>query len=409
MLGLLPTENWDYKVSDIFLGMTAALSTSRSIEMLGIPGFGNCVPARSARAAIVAAIRALDLSPGARIGVPLYCCPVVFKAIKAAGCTALFIDVEYSTYCMSAEDLIAKRSQLDAVIAVHMFGNLCDMPRLTEVAQDIPIIEDCAQSLGSKMNGRVAGSFGTIAAFSFRSGKYLSVGEGGALFSSDSEILSRLSQLISEMTVPGRAEEWVHVAKTYIRSMLRSKPLYGVVGYPLWYIYNKTVDYAAKTPIVLSQIYRSDLAIAINRLALLDSAINRQRANADFYSRALKLDSTMLCSEKPGTFYNRYLYPITFPTTEYRDLIAAYLLSRKIDTAKPYKDIAAVAATHYGYTGDCPVAEQIAKRVLVIPSYYTLTKKDVQYIAQCLNEGWAEANGRIKKRSFQDARRQDNQ
>lgn len=400
MIGLLPAENWDYKFSDIITGLTAALGPSRTNEMVPIPGLGDCIPARSARAAIVVAIKALGLQPGSRIGVPLYCCPVVFKAIKAAGCSACFIDVEYSTYCMSAEDLRVKRSQLDAVIAVHMFGNLCDIVSLQEMAKDIPIIEDCAQSLGSKFSGRLAGSFGTISVFSFRSGKYLSVGEGGALFSKQSEILSRLSQLISEMPVPERTDECLHVAKTYIRSALRSKPLYGVVGYPLWEIYNKKVDYAAKTPIVLGQGYRSDLAIAINRLAFLDAAIKQQRANVDFYSATLKLDVDMLCYEKPGTFYNRYLYPITFDTSEHRDFIAAYLLRRKIDTAKPYRDIAEVAATNYGYRGDCPVAEQIAKRVLVIPNYYTLDKKNIQHIAHCLNEGWMEANGRIPNRSL---------
>ena len=148
------------------------------------------------------------------------------------------------------------------------------------------------------------------------------------------------------------------------------------------------------SPIVLSQIYRADLAIATTRLALLDSAIEGQRANADFYSRTLKLDSGMLCSERPGTFYNRYLYPITFPSSEDRDFIAAYLHRRQIGTMQPYKDIADVAAAHYGYSGDCPAAEQIAKKVLVIPSNYSLRKKDIQHIAQCLNAGWAEITSR---------------
>jgi len=222
----------------------------------------------------------------------------------------------------------------------------------------------------------------------------LSVGEGGAVFSSHTDIRSRLSQLISAMPAPSRAEEFTHVAVTYIRSKLRSKPLYGMVGYPLWSMYNKKVDYSAKSPIVLSQTYRSDLAITIKRLAFLDSAIARQRANADFYSTTLKLDPGMLCSEKPSTFYNRYLYPILFPLSEHRDLIAAYLHNRQIGTMQPYKDIADVAAAHYGYSGDCPAAEQIAKKVLVIPSNYSLRKKDIQHIAQCLNAGWAEITGR---------------
>jgi dTDP-4-amino-4,6-dideoxygalactose transaminase len=257
------------------------------------------------------------------------------------------------------------------------------------------MIEDCAQSLGSKLAGSMAGSFGTISAFSFRSGKYLSVGEGGALFSSQSDIRSRLSRLTSEMPIPSQADECKHVFVTYIRSKLRSKPLYGILGYPLWSIYNKKVDYSRKSPIVISQIFRSDLAGTKRRLALLDAAIKRQRANAEFYTRTLTLDPGMLCSEKPGTFINRYLYPIVFPSPEHRDTIAAYLLSRQIATAKPYSDITDVAATHYGYSGGCPSAERIAKTVLVIPNNYSLGQQDLQHIAQSLNVGWSEISGRM--------------
>jgi dTDP-4-amino-4,6-dideoxygalactose transaminase len=394
MLGLLPTEYWEYAFSDIIRGVSAALGPKQLNKMLYINGLGNCIPTRSARAALVAAIRALDLQPGASIGVPLYCCPVVFKAIKMAGCQARFIDVDPTTYCMSAGDLYAKRSQVDAIIAVHMFGNVCDIPRLQEAAQGKPIIEDCAQSLGSRLGGRMTGSFGTIAAFSFRSGKYLSVGEGGALFSSREDVRSRLSEVIAKMPAPSRAEECAHVAKTYVRSMLRSKTLWGVAGYHVWSIYNKTVDYSAKSPLVLGQIYRSDLAITTQRLDRLNSAIESQRANADYYSGTLELDPAMLCSEKPGTFYNRYLYPITLPSLELRDFIADYLFTRKIGTAKPYKDITDVAVTHYGYAGDCPAAEQVSKRVLVIPSNYSLKKEEVKRIAQLINAGWLEIESR---------------
>lgn len=390
MVGLLPSENWEYKLNDVFRGLAAALGPRIAAKTLRIPGLGNCIPARSGRAGIVAAIRALDLPPGASIGVPLYCCPVVFKAIKASGCSPRFIDVESATYCMSAEDLSLKTLQIDAVIAVHMFGNLCDMPSLEEAAQGKPIIEDCAQSLGSKINGRMAGSFGAIGVFSFRSGKNPSVGEGGALFTDQPGIRSRLSQIIAAMFAPSRVDECMHVIITYIRSKLRSKPLYGVVGYPLWHIYNKKVDFSAKTPIVLSQIYRADLAITNHRLAVIASVIERQRANADYYSRMLNLDSGMLCSEKSGAFYNRYLYPITFPSSKHRDLMAGYLHRQQINTIKPYQDIAEIAASHYGYAGDCPVTEQISKRILAIPSYYSLRERDVQRIAQCLNTGWAE-------------------
>ncbi|MGD0277336.1 MAG: DegT/DnrJ/EryC1/StrS family aminotransferase [Syntrophales bacterium] len=390
MRGLIPIEHWEYKFRDFLHGVNTAISLKNHYKRLNIPGLGHCIPVRSGRAALITAIRALKLPKGAHIGVPLYCCPVVFKAVEAAGCTNYFLDIDRTTFCISPEDLFKKRAHIDAVIAVHMFGNICDISVLQRIAHGKPIIEDCAQSIGSKLDGRMAGSFGDVAFFSFRSGKYLSVGEGGALFPNNEEIRSILSTLITALPVPKRRQECVHVAKTYIRSMLRSKPLYGLIGYPLWYFYNKTVNYSAKSPLFISQIYKTDLLLTIARLAYLDSAIEKQRANADFYSRTLQLESDMLCPEKSGTFYNRYMYPIIFSSPEQRDFIASYLHKQQIDTAKPYQDIAEIASDHYGYMGDCPTAEMIAKRVLVIPTHHALSKKDIQYIAECLNSVWRE-------------------
>lgn len=387
---LLPTERWDYKIGDVFQGFAAALGVKKLNKKLCIDGLGDCIPTRSGRAGIIASLKSLRLPAHSRIGVPLYCCPVVFKSIKECGFTPRFIDIEPTTYCMCAEDLFKKRSEIDAIIAVHMFGNMCDMSRLHEAAHGKPIIEDCAQSFGSKLEGRLAGSFGNVAVFSFRSGKYLSVGEGGALFSNYAEVRSRLSEIIAAMATPAMADECTHVALTYIRSMLRSKPLYGVVGYPLWHFYNKKVDYSAQSPIYLTQIYKSDFAIAVNRLKFVDLVIERQRAIAEYYSRSLKLDSNMLCDEKPETFYNRYIYPILLSSSAAREFVAAYLSRRQIDTSKPYSDIATVAAKHYDYMGDCPKAEEVAKRVLVIPSYYGLKERDIEHIARCVNEAWAE-------------------
>ncbi|HOQ59913.1 MAG TPA: hypothetical protein PKZ08_04765, partial [Vicinamibacterales bacterium] len=62
--------------------------------MIELPGIGPGIGVRTARVGIVLALKALGVAPGGHIGVPLYCCPVVFKAIKAAGCTARFLDVD---------------------------------------------------------------------------------------------------------------------------------------------------------------------------------------------------------------------------------------------------------------------------------------------------------------------------
>jgi perosamine synthetase len=108
MIGLLPNEHHHYRLQDVARGLCASLGHEyqRSLEPIDLPGVGQCIPVRSGRAAIVVALRALGLAPGARVGVPLYCCPVVFKAVQAAGCRLRFLDVEPDTYCLSVADVI---------------------------------------------------------------------------------------------------------------------------------------------------------------------------------------------------------------------------------------------------------------------------------------------------------------
>ena len=391
MLGLLPRDHWQHNLIDSFQAIATGLIPIKQDKTLTISGLGSCIPVGSGRSGLVAAIKALNLKPGSRVAVPLYCCHVVFKAIIAANCLPCFIDVDPETFCLSLEDLSAKQSQIDAVIAVHMFGNLCDMSGLKEVMHNKPIIEDCAQALGSKIEGRNAGLHGDIAFFSFRSGKYLSVGEGGALFTSNEELYNRLLHFVAEMPISSYFEECVHVFKTYIKSVLRSKPLYGVIGYPLWKTLNKKINLSEKSGITLKQIYRTDLTSIKKRLSLLDSIITQNRANAAYFSNALKLDLDMLCLEKYGFLYNRYHYPITFPSEKHRDFIAAYLFTRNIDTIKYIDNVVDMAVKYYGYTGGCPIAENLSNRVLIIPSYHSLRDEDIKRIAHCINAGWRKA------------------
>jgi len=392
MSGLLPTELHRYSILDIIRGLIAARKPIGSQTTIPLPGLGEGIPIRSARAAVIVAIQALGIRQGSRIGVPLYCCPVVFKAIKAAGCVPWFLDIDPGTFCLSLQDLRAKRSGIDALIAVHMFGNLCDMPKVLEIMEGKPVIEDCAQSIGSRLDGQASGSFGDISFFSFRSGKYLSVGEGGALFSKNKDLHSRITELTAALPVPTRVEELKHIIETYIRSKLRSRPWWGLAGSRIWAVYNRRTEFADKSPIVLSRIFASDLAIIRRRMPQLDSMIALQRANAGYFEHNLQLDPRMLCLEKPRAFYNRFMYPIIFPSTEERDMMAAYLRNCGVGTSRPYEEVIAGAAKYYGYDGDCPMAEQTLKRALVIPNYYKLKNVDIEHIAQCINKGGANMN-----------------
>ncbi len=389
MTGLVPRDHWEHRLGDLLRSVRAAFGSREGAQAIDLPGLGQAVPIRSGRAALVAAIKALGLRAGARIGVPLYCCPVVFEAIAAAGCAPVFIDIDPGTFCLSPEDLARKRSRLDALVAVHMFGNICQIGEMGKPLPDLPIIEDCAQALGSTMQGRPAGTFGDIAFFSFRSGKYVSAGEGGALYSGNPAILARAAEIVGAMPLPSRGREFAQAVKTYLKSLLRRRPLYGFVGHFLWSSHAKRTDVAERDTVDQGRIFMADLQTARTHLPSLASQIQKQRIIARYFSRNLKLALEMIPAETPGASCNRYLYPLTFSSPGERDELAAYLLRRGIDTMKYLDQVVATASACYGYQGDCPVAEGLSKRVLVIPGYHSLAEKDIQRIARLVNEGWA--------------------
>jgi len=386
MINLIPAEYWDYKITDILHATGSLRGNQIPGEVIRIPEVGPCIPVKSGRAALTLALKALQMPPGARIGMPLYCCPVVLKAIEAAECTHCFIDIDPKDCCLAPSDVYRKRDQFDALIAVHMFGNTCDMNALREASDGKPIIEDCAQSIGSSIGGRMTGTFGDISFFSFRSGKYISAGEGGALFTSNKKLRSVLIRLVNAMPALNRLEEIKYIASTYIRTKLRSRPLYGLIGHRIWATYNKNADPMAQSSVALGRIYKSNQSVIEKRLPLLPSVIYRQRENAAFYEATLNVGKNMYCIERPGTFYNRYSYPLKLDSPEKRDSLVELLFKRKIGAIQPYKNIVEFASRRYGYKGDCILSERTARTIVALPCHHRLTYRQRRHIAVSVNE-----------------------
>lgn len=343
---------------------------------------------RTGRAALVMALRSLGLPKGGRIGVPLFCCPVVFEAIFTADCRPVFLDIDPTTYCLSAASLGTQRSKVDAVITVHMFGHIAGIENLKTVLEGKPLIEDCAQSLGSAFRGYPAGTWGDVAVFSFRSAKYISAGEGGALYSRNPRLWRYLQVAASGFPQRERAWELIHVVSVYTKSLLRRRPLYGMLGRGLWEFVNRRTNEIKEPSIDMSRIYRSDLAVVRKRLIALNRSIAKQRENAEIYMSQLELEPNMLSYESPGAYYNRLQFPLFFPSERIRDLMSDFLAQRGIDSTKYLGNLVPVTRKYYGYRGGCPQSERASKRVLTVPVYHTLRRADIEKIAGCVNDGW---------------------
>jgi len=114
------------------------------------------------------------------------------------GATPVFVDIRPDTWCVDP-DLIERSitPRTKAILAVHLYGNLCDMDRLLALGErhGIPVIEDAAEAIGSQYYGRRAGSMGRFGAFSFHGTKTITTGEGGMFVTSDADLYERVLTL----------------------------------------------------------------------------------------------------------------------------------------------------------------------------------------------------------------------
>lgn len=114
------------------------------------------------------------------------------------GASPVFVDILPDTWCIDpskVEEAITPKTK--AIIAVHLYGNLCDMDRLLSIGEKhgIPVIEDAAEAIGSIYNGKRAGSMGKFGTFSFHGTKTLTTGEGGIFVTNDSHLHERVLTL----------------------------------------------------------------------------------------------------------------------------------------------------------------------------------------------------------------------
>jgi dTDP-4-amino-4,6-dideoxygalactose transaminase len=157
-----------------------------------------CLP--SGYLGLFLAIRVLD-GEGAKVFMPTFVCREVFDAVKLAGAEPVLCDIG-EDFNLSADDVCRRMDRLpkrDKKITVlpHMFGLAADIESHLELG--IPVIEDCAQSLGSHYGEKMTGTLGDVGVFSFEATKVIATGQGGAVTSSRSDMAGKLRNLKHDM------------------------------------------------------------------------------------------------------------------------------------------------------------------------------------------------------------------
>jgi perosamine synthetase len=154
-------------------------------------GVKYAVATSSCTGALHMGLAALGISPGDEVIMADINWIATAAPIVHLGAKPVFVDILPDTWCIDpklAEAAITPKTK--AIIAVHLYGNLCEMDKLLAIGKkhDIPVIEDAAEAIGSIYHGKRAGSIGKFGTFSFHGTKTLTTGEGGIFVTNDADL-----------------------------------------------------------------------------------------------------------------------------------------------------------------------------------------------------------------------------
>ena len=190
---------WGY-VNDIFdrRWLTNNGRYVRELEdnLAQLMGVAHCVLVNNGTSGLMLAIRALNLS--GEVIVPSFTFVATVHALQFLGLKPVFCDVDPQTHNLDPAcvvDLITP--QTSAILGVHLWGQLCDVDELAEIAKqhDLKLFYDAAHAFCSKRDGRFSGSFGDLEVFSFHATKFFNTLEGGAVTTNDATLAAELRLL----------------------------------------------------------------------------------------------------------------------------------------------------------------------------------------------------------------------
>ena len=161
-------------------------------------GVNYAIATSSCTGALHMGMAALGIGPGDEVIMADTNWIATAAPIVHLGAKPVFVDILPDSWCIDPDRVVeAITPRTKAIVAVHLYGNLCDMTSLLALGEqyDIPVIEDAAEAIGSSYYGKPAGSIGKFGAFSFHGTKTLTTGEWGMFVTNDAELYERVLTL----------------------------------------------------------------------------------------------------------------------------------------------------------------------------------------------------------------------
>ena len=361
-------------VEDNWVAPAGPNLTGFEADLCAFTGVGHAVALHSGTAAIHLGLRLLGVGTGDEVLCPSFTFVATANPISYCGATPVFVDSEADTWNMcpvrlreAITDRLRLGKKLKALLLVHLYGMPAKLDELLAIAQEfgLPVLEDAAEALGSRYQGRPLGSFGEVSVVSFNGNKILTTSGGGAL-------------LTNRADYAAKALFWATQAKDAAPHYQHSE-----VGYN----------------------YRlSNLLAGIGRgqMELLEDRVKRRREIFAWYKEnlgGLPGLAVAPATELPGSRANRWLTTVLLNPAEPKDgasqtsatpeSLRQHLEARNIESRPLWKPLhqQPLFAEVPMYGG--AVCEDLFARGLCLPSGTAMTDEDQQRVAKALREGLA--------------------
>lgn len=343
----------EQRISEVLhSGMLADGPTVREFEsdFASYCGAKHGVATSNGTTALHTAFEALGLGRGDRILTTPFSFIASANAIRLCGAEPVFVDINEQTYNLDpaavSRTIENADEELDAILAVHLYGLPADLKQLSEIAEqhNLLLVEDAAQAHGATIDGTRVGAVGDAACFSFYPTKNMTTGEGGMVTTSDEQVAERAARFVNH----GRSDTYAHVE---VGHNFRMTSIAAAIGNAQLEKLPQYIETRRKNASRLTQEL-SGLPITTP----VEPA-DRTHVYHQYTIRTSERDSLKQHLEEHGIGYGVY-YPIP------------------IHKQQAYEDI----------TASVPVAERATEEVISLPIHPSLSDHDINRIIECVRD-----------------------
>ncbi len=326
-------------------------------------GVDYCLTLNSGTSALHAALLSYNIGNGDNVIIPSFTFIATANTVLGVNAEVNFTDIEDVTYGLNPNLIKSKiNKKTKAIIPVDIGGTACNILKIKEIAQenDLIVIEDSAESLGTTVNNNKIGSISDTSIFSFCGNKVLTTGEGGAITTNSKEVYEKIKLIRSH----GRLDNM-----NYFNNPEESQ--YFGIGYN-WRMSTMTA------------------VLGLSQLSKLDKIIKMRQDNAKFISSKLeKFNEITTPKTLDNTNHIFQMFSIRLKNKEIRDKLHKYLTTKKIFSKVYFSPIHKTQFYKEKYPNidnELPVTNLMASQVLTLPLYPNMTNEEKNFLVNSISE-----------------------